>query len=119
MLTLPPKTLLKKSASYNEEEEIEAAWREAAAIESRCDELGIPLNIVDIKLGPQVVLFECVPAEKIPIRSLATKLREEIAYALGSESVSIECPVRGEKVVGIYTSRAKDSRRMIKLGDLI
>jgi DNA segregation ATPase FtsK/SpoIIIE-like protein len=118
MWNLPPKTLLKTSSTYNEEEEMEAAWREAALIESRTDELGIPLNIENIQIGPQVTFFAGVPAEKIPIRSLATKLREEIAYELGCDSVSIECPVRGEKVVGVYVSRT-DSRRIVTLGDVI
>lgn len=108
--------MLKTSDAHNNEEDMETAWREAAAIESRCDELGIPLNIVDIKIGPQVTLFSAIPAEKIAIRSLGN-LSAELEYALGSESVSIQTPIPGEKYIGISTAR--NLRRIVTLGDVI
>jgi DNA segregation ATPase FtsK/SpoIIIE-like protein len=116
MWTLPPKTLLKTSTSYNETEEMEAAWREAALIESRCEELGIPLNIENIQIGPSTIRYDAVPAEKIAIRSLG-KLSAEIEFALGCESVSIQTPVPGEKYVGISTARSQ--RRVVMLGDIV
>lgn len=115
--TLPPKTILKTSPSHNEEEDMESAWQEAGQIEAKTDELGIPLNIEKIDLGPQVSLFRAIPAEKIAIRSLG-KLSADIAYALGAESVSIQSPIAGEKYIGINVSRA-DSRRMVTLGDVL
>lgn len=57
-----------------------------------------------------------IPSEKIQIRTLG-KLSVELQYALGAESVNIQTPVPGKKEVGI--SIARDSRRIVTLGDVI
>lgn len=114
--TLPPNNILKKSPPIDENEEMEAAWREAAQIEDRSEELGARLNIEKIDIGPSTILFSAAISEKGQVRQVP-KLRDEIAYALGSESVSIQAPIPGEKVIGI--SCARFSRRMVTLGDVL
>lgn len=116
MWTIPPKTLLKTSDYHNEHEEVEDAGNQAAAIEARCDELGIPLNIEKITVGPQVVSFYCIPADKIHVRKLPS-LAPEIQYAIGSSSVSISAPQPGTKFVVIQIAR--EQRKEILLGDVI
>lgn len=113
---LPPKTLLKKSPPIDEHEEMENAWREGGRIEDRCDELGIGLNIENIKIGPQLIRFEAAISEKGQVRLLG-RLKPELEYALGSGDISIQSPIPGEKLIGISISR--ENRRLVTLGDVI
>jgi DNA segregation ATPase FtsK/SpoIIIE-like protein len=116
MWTLPPKTLLKKSSPINEDEEMEAAWREAGVIEGRCEELGIGLNIESIQIGPSTVRYDAAISEKTQVRMLG-RLKPELEYALGIGSIGIEAPIAGRKFIGITTARSE--RRMVRLGDVI
>jgi DNA segregation ATPase FtsK/SpoIIIE, S-DNA-T family len=116
MWQLPPNNILKKSSPINEDEEMESAWREAGVIESRCEELGIGLNIEDIQIGPSTVQFCGAISEKTQVRMLG-RLKPELEYALGIGSIGIEAPIAGRKFIGITTARSQ--RRMVCLGDVI
>ena len=113
---LPDISILNKSPQTDLTEQQEQAAREGDLIEDRLDQLGMRCNIEKIDIGPSTILFSAIAAEKIQVR-LLPRYAAELAYELGSESVSIQAPIPGEKYVGITISNP--NRRMIYAGDVI
>jgi DNA segregation ATPase FtsK/SpoIIIE, S-DNA-T family len=115
---LPDINLLSTSSDDNEAEEMESAWKQADIITDCLDQFGMRVEIDTdgISIGPQLVRFSGIAAERVPIRKLPN-LATELQYSLGAESVSIEAPIPGQKFVGISVSREK--RRTVMLGDVI
>ncbi len=73
-------------------------------------------EVVAIKPGPAVTLFEFKPEADVPVSKI-TKLENDLSMALSSESVRIIAPIPGRDVVGIETANAM--REMVYLKDMI
>lgn len=73
-------------------------------------------EVVGIKPGPAVTMFEFKPAADVKI-SRITDLADDLSLALSSESVRIIAPIPGRDVVGIETSNSQ--REAVYLKDII
>lgn len=73
-------------------------------------------EVVGIKPGPAVTMFEFKPAADVKISKI-TELADDLSLALSSESVRIIAPIPGRDVVGIETSNA--SRDTVFLKDIL
>ena len=63
-------------------------------------------EVVGIKPGPAVTMFEFKPAADVKISKI-TDLADDLSLALSSESVRIVAPIPGRDVVGIETSNSQ------------
>lgn len=73
-------------------------------------------EVVGIKPGPAVTMFEFKPAADVKISKI-TELADDLSLALSSESVRIIAPIPGRDVVGIETSNS--ARESVILKDII
>ena len=73
-------------------------------------------EVVGIKPGPAVTMFEFKPAADVKISKI-TELADDLSLALSSESVRIIAPIPGRDVVGIETSNSQ--REGVYLKDII
>ncbi len=73
-------------------------------------------EVVGIKPGPAVTMFEFKPAADVKISKI-TELADDLSLALSSESVRIIAPIPGRDVVGIETSNSQ--RESVYLKDII
>jgi len=70
-------------------------------------------EVVGIKPGPAVTLFEFKPAPDVKISKI-TDLADDLSLALSSESVRIIAPIPGRDVVGIETSNSQRESVFVK-----
>ncbi len=73
-------------------------------------------EVVGIKPGPAVTMFEFKPAPDVKISKI-TDLADDLSLALSSESVRIIAPIPGRDVVGIETSNSQ--RESVYVKDII
>ena len=73
-------------------------------------------EVVGIKPGPAVTMFEFKPAADVKISKI-TDLADDLSLALSSESVRIVAPIPGRDVVGIETSNSQ--RESVYVKDII
>jgi S-DNA-T family DNA segregation ATPase FtsK/SpoIIIE len=73
-------------------------------------------EVVGIKPGPAVTMFEFKPAADVKI-SRITELGDDLSLALSSESVRIIAPIPGRDVVGIETSNSQ--RESVYVKDIV
>ena len=73
-------------------------------------------EVVGIKPGPAVTMFEFKPAVDVKISKI-TDLADDLSLALSSESVRIIAPIPGRDVVGIETSNS--TRESVFAKDII
>lgn len=73
-------------------------------------------EVVGIKPGPAVTMFEFKPAVDVKISKI-TDLADDLSLALSSESVRIIAPIPGRDVVGIETSNTQ--RESVYAKDII
>jgi len=73
-------------------------------------------EVVGIKPGPAVTMFEFKPAADVKISKI-TELADDLSLALSSESVRIVAPIPGRDVVGIETSNSQ--RESVYLKDIV
>lgn len=73
-------------------------------------------EVVGIKPGPAVTMFEFKPAVDVKISKI-TDLADDLSLALSSESVRIIAPIPGRDVVGIETSNS--ARESVYVKDII
>lgn len=73
-------------------------------------------DVVGIKPGPAVTMFEFKPAADVKISKI-TDLADDLSLALSSESVRIIAPIPGRDVVGIETSNSQ--RESVNLKDVL
>lgn len=70
-------------------------------------------EVVGIKPGPAVTMFEFKPAPDVKISKI-TELADDLALALSSESLRIIAPIPGRDVVGIETSNSQRESVFVK-----
>jgi S-DNA-T family DNA segregation ATPase FtsK/SpoIIIE len=96
-----------------DEREIKA---KAKLLVEKLSQFDIQGEVVGIKPGPAVTMFEFKPAADVKI-SRITDLADDLSLALSSESVRIIAPIPGRDVVGIETSNSQ--REGVYLKDII
>lgn len=96
-----------------DEKEIKAR---AKVLVDKLAQFDITGEVVGIKPGPAVTLFEFKPAADVKI-SRITELADDLSLALSSESVRIIAPIPGRDVVGIET--ANQQRDPVYLKEII
>jgi DNA segregation ATPase FtsK/SpoIIIE, S-DNA-T family len=79
--------------------------RYARLVEQKLSEFDVLGQVVEVKPGPAVTMYEFKPAASIKINDI-TKLADDLSLALSAESLRIIAPIPGRDVVGIETSNA-------------
>lgn len=96
-----------------DEKEIKA---KAKLLVDKLAQFSVRGDVVGVKPGPAVTLFEFKPAADVKISKI-TDLADDLSLALSSESVRIIAPIPGRDVVGIETSNSH--RESVYLKDII
>ena len=74
--------------------------RASAELKETLNEFNIEADIIGIKKGPVVTMFELLPAPGVKLSKIAA-LQDNIALRLAASSVRIVAPIPGKKAVGI------------------
>ena len=90
--------------------------RKADVLTDKLAQFDVNGEVVGIRPGPAVTLFEFKPNADVKISKI-TELADDLSLALSSESVRIIAPIPGRDVVGIETSNS--SRETVFLKDVI
>jgi S-DNA-T family DNA segregation ATPase FtsK/SpoIIIE len=80
--------------------------KNARLVEQKLAEFDVLGQVVEVKPGPAVTMYEFRPAASIKINDI-TKLADDLSLALSAESLRIIAPIPGRDVVGIETSNSK------------
>ncbi len=81
---------------------------DAAKLKETLNEFGISAEIVGIKKGPVVTMFELAPAPGVKLNRIVS-LQDNIALSLAANSVRIVAPIPGRAAVGIEVPNRKRS----------
>jgi len=97
---LPPLSLLNKPPSKSRkitEKELKA---NASLIISKLKDFGVDGDILEIKPGPVITMYEFTPAPGIKINKIVS-LADDLAMALKASPVRVVAPIPGKNAVGI------------------
>ena len=83
-------------------------------IRLKLQEFAMPVSMEETFVGATVTKYTLKPSRGIPMSKIA-RVGNDIALALGAESVRIEAPIRGTNLVGIEVP--SKSRKRIDLAD--
>lgn len=113
---LPSLDLLDDHTSQRTRYDEREVQRKSEILVDKLSQFSVAGEVVDIKPGPAVTMFEFKPKADVKISKI-TDLAEDLSLALSSESVRIIAPIPGRDVVGIETSNSK--REMVYLKEII
>ncbi len=85
-------------------------------LQAKLAQFAVKGEMVDIKSGPAVTLFEFRPADSVKVGKI-TQLADDLSMALSAESIRIIAPIPGRDVVGIEASNS--SREMVYFKELV
>ncbi len=97
---LPPLSLLKAPDSHKKSISPKEFRANAALIISKLRDFGVEGDILEIKSGPVVTMYEFKPAPGIKINRIVA-LADDLAMALKASPVRVVAPIPGKNVVGI------------------
>ena len=97
---LPPLSLLKAPDSHKKSISPKEFRANAALIISKLRDFGVEGDILEIKSGPVVSMYEFKPAPGIKINRIVA-LADDLAMALKAAPVRVVAPIPGKNVVGI------------------
>ncbi|MBQ1948909.1 MAG: cell division protein FtsK, partial [Treponema sp.] len=86
----------------------EATKSDATKLKETLNQFGISAEIIGIKKGPVVTMFEIAPAPGVKLSKIVS-LQDNIALSLAASSVRIVAPIPGKAAVGIETPNKKRS----------
>ncbi|MCR5495277.1 MAG: DNA translocase FtsK [Treponema sp.] len=86
----------------------EATKNDAIKLKDTLNQFGISAEIIGIKKGPVVTMFEIAPAPGVKLSKIVS-LQDNIALSLAASSVRIVAPIPGKAAVGIETPNKKRS----------
>lgn len=81
---------------------------DAGKLKETLNEFGISAEIIGIKKGPVVTMFELAPAPGVKLNRIVS-LQDNIALSLAANSVRIVAPIPGRAAVGIEVPNRKRS----------
>ncbi|MGB8468152.1 MAG: DNA translocase FtsK, partial [Candidatus Babeliales bacterium] len=115
---LPPLRLLNAEhrASSTAAQSKEYEQERARILENKLSRFGIEGQVVAIKQGPVITLFEYEPDVDAKISKILA-LEDDLALALQANSIRIIAPIPGKSVVGFEIARA--TREEVPLGTLM
>jgi DNA segregation ATPase FtsK/SpoIIIE, S-DNA-T family len=102
-------------ASINEKVNKEVLKEDANFIEGIFSDFNIKIEVINIKVGPVITLYEVLPAPGIKINSIIN-LADDISRSMGATSVRI-AQVYGTKFIGIEIPNKK--REMVTIKELL
>ena len=103
----------KKSSARISDQEIK---QQTEKLVDKLAQFSITGEMVGIKSGPAVTLFEFRPADSVKVGKI-TQLADDLSMALSAESLRIIAPIPGRDVVGIEASNS--SREIVHFKDVI
>ena len=74
--------------------------RNSEIIERTFETFGIPVEMVDVAVGPTITQYAIRPAEGIKLSRIVA-LQNDLALALAAHPIRIEAPIPGKSLVGI------------------
>ena len=80
--------------------------RNAEIIQRTFDNFGIPVDVVDVRVGPSVTQYALRPAQGIKLSRIIA-LQNDLALALAAHPIRIEAPIPGKSLVGIEVPNQK------------
>ena len=86
----------------------EQTKHDAQKLKATLDEFGISAQVIGIKKGPVVTMFELLPAPGVRLSKIVG-LQDNIALSLAASSVRIVAPIPGKAAVGIEVPNKKRS----------
>ncbi len=110
---LPELSLLVDPPVKNQSVDEKEIKLKARTLTDKLAQFSINGQVVGIKPGPAVTLFEFKPAADVKISRIAD-LADDLSLALSSESVRIIAPIPGRDVVGIETSNSHQETVYLK-----
>lgn len=113
--SLPSFDLLDPKMETAVEIDKDAMYGKAALIEEKLADFGVKGNVVEIRPGPVITMFEYKPAAGIKINKIAS-LESDLAMGLKAISIRIIAPIPGKDVVGIEVPN--ESRETVTLREL-
>ena len=102
-------------ASINEKVNKEVLKEDANFIEGIFSDFNIKIEVINIKVGPVITLYEVLPAPGIKINSIIN-LADDISRSMGATSVRI-AQVYGTKFIGIEIPNKQ--REMVTIKELL
>ncbi len=113
---MPKLSLLEDPPLIRVKVDKEEIRRKADLLTDKLKHFAVEGEIVAVKPGPLVTLFEFKPNADVKLSKI-TELQDDLSLALSSESLRVIAPIPGRDVVGIETSNAR--RETVYYKDLV
>ena len=97
---LPPVSLLDPVEKREIKVDKESAQLNARILEKKLKDYGIDGQVVEVRPGPVITMYEFEPAPGVKVSRIAN-LSDDLAMALSAVSIRIIAPIPGKAVVGI------------------
>ncbi len=109
LLITPPK---KQERQARVQSEID---RRTASLEQKLHRFGVDGSVTRAEVGPVVTLFEYAPAPDVKVSRISA-LADDVALALGAQSLRVIAPIPGKQVVGFEV--ANEQRQTVFFSEL-
>jgi S-DNA-T family DNA segregation ATPase FtsK/SpoIIIE len=96
----PPLSLLDHDGEPPRPVDREALTMNARLLEKKFKDFGVEGEVVEVKPGPVVTMYEFAPAPGVKVNKIAG-LADDLTLALSAHSIRIVAPIPGRGVVGI------------------
>lgn len=113
---LNPESLLKRHAHASSPVRDETIEHNSRILEETLREFNIEAQVVGIKKGPVVTLYEIVPAPGVKLSRIVA-LADNIALVLACGSVRIVAPIPGKNAVGVEVPNPR--RQIVGFDELV
>ena len=113
---LPPLSLLDYDAEPPQPPDRDALMAMARILEAKLKDFNVDGEVVEVKPGPVVTMFEFAPAPGIKVNKISN-LSDDLSMALRATSIRIVAPIPGRGVVGIEIPNTK--REIVYLKDIL
>ncbi len=113
---LPQLDFLKQPVVQDRELNREALLQNSKNLEAKLAEFGIKGQVVAVRPGPVITMYEFKPGAGVKISQIASRA-DDLSLALEAQSVRIVAPIPGKSVVGIELPN--DFRDTVYLRELI
>ena len=110
---LPELNLLEAPPKITDPFDEKEAKLKAQLLIEKLAQFSVRADVVGIKPGPAVTLFEVKPAADVKISKI-TDLADDLSLALSCESLRMIAPIPGRDVIGIETSNSKRQNVYLK-----
>jgi len=113
---LPPLSLLDYEGETPQPPDRDSLMAMARILESKLKDFNVDGEVVEVKPGPVVTMFEFAPAPGIKVNKISG-LSDDLSMALRATSIRIVAPIPGRGVVGIEIPN--HNRQTVYLKDIL